>query len=467
MYSVVEEIDYKDPNLYFASFCKEPYAVFLDSADYEILEGATNRYSYILIEPFEIYIQQDMNLNPFVILKEKLSTFQLKLIPDLPPFQGGVAGFFSYDLCHPLDGILCDKKDFDFPQVGVGFYDVVISFDHLKQKAWVISSGLPEENLIEREKKAKQRLNDILKRLCIASEDKISEGFNKTIPQEAIKASFKKEEYCELIKTVINYIREGDIFQANISQRFMVHLKNQLTPYQLYCKLRAINPAPFSAYLNFKELVIASASPERFIKLDEKTVEARPVKGTRPRGKDNKEDKMYAQALMQSEKDRCENVMIVDLMRNDLARACEDHSVKVSKLCGLESFRSVHHLVSVVNATLKHDLHATDLLKSTFPGGSVTGAPKIRAMQIIDELERNNRGPYCGSIGFIGFDGSMDTSITIRTFVIKDEIVTYQVGGAIVYDSNPEEEYLETLHKAKLLTQALTQKVSDAKSIVN
>ncbi len=257
------------------------------------------------------------------------------------------------------------------------------------------------------------------------------------------------------LKTAQNYILEGDIFEVNLSQRFKTVLPEELTPYELYLRLRKISKAPFAAYFNFSKMTIASASPERFILLNNGQIETRPIKGTMPRGETIEQDLKFSEALLNSKKDKAENIMIVDLLRNDLSRVCEDDSVHVATLCGLESFATVHHLVSVITGKLKSGYHALDLLKATLPGGSITGAPKIRAMEIISELEPNRRGPYCGNIGFISFTGDMDTSILIRTYAIHHRDVTYQAGGAVVLDSDPAQEYHETLHKSKALHQAL------------
>jgi para-aminobenzoate synthetase component 1 len=254
---------------------------------------------------------------------------------------------------------------------------------------------------------------------------------------------------------VIDYIYAGDIYQANLSQRFQTILPEGDSPFALYQRLRRLNPAPFAAYLNFGDIVIASASPERFLQLRGGWVETRPIKGTRPRGATPVEDKAHARELLASEKDRAENVMIVDLLRNDLSRVCRDHTVTVPELCVLESYATVHHLVSTVVGQLNPGATAIDLLRATFPGGSITGAPKIRAMEIIAALEPTQRGPYCGSIGYVGFDGNIDSSITIRTYAIKNNVVTFQAGGGIVADSDPAAEYEETLTKAGALMEAV------------
>ncbi|MGH6929326.1 MAG: anthranilate synthase component I family protein, partial [Dongiaceae bacterium] len=223
-----------------------------------------------------------------------------------------------------------------------------------------------------------------------------------------------------------------------------------------YCRLRDLNPAPFAAFLRFDDVEIVSASPERFLSMRGNRVETCPIKGTRPRGRTVEEDRALADELLASEKDRAENVMIVDLLRNDPSRVCRDRSIDVPRLCELESFATVHHLVSTIVGELRPDLTAVDLLAACFPGGSITGAPKIRAMEIIAELEPTRRGPYCGSIGYIGFDGGMDTSIVIRTYAIRNGCVTFQAGGGIVADSTPAGEYAETLAKARALIAALS-----------
>jgi para-aminobenzoate synthetase component 1 len=252
---------------------------------------------------------------------------------------------------------------------------------------------------------------------------------------------------------VIEYIRAGDCYQVNLSQRLLAPLREH--PLDLYGRLRTLNPAPFGAYFDLGDFQILSASPERFLRVTNGEVETRPIKGTRPRGRTPEEDAALAAELAASPKDRAENVMIVDLLRNDLGRVCEFGSVRVPTLCEVESFRFVHHLVSEVRGKLRPGLGPLDLLAAAFPGGSVTGAPKVRAMEIIAELEPTARGPYCGSLGFVGFDGSMDTNILIRTFTAGRGWVQFPVGGGIVADSDPAREYEETLHKAAGLLRAL------------
>jgi len=258
----------------------------------------------------------------------------------------------------------------------------------------------------------------------------------------------------DAVARVIEYVYAGDIFQANLSQRLEAPLAG--TPFELYRRLRRRNPAPFAAYLAFGDVVVVSSSPERFLCVDDdRRVETRPIKGTRPRGVGPEHDAALALALAESDKDRAENVMIVDLLRNDLSRVCRPGTVHVPELFALEHYQTVHHLVSTVVGELAREHDALDLLRAAFPGGSITGAPKVRAMQIIAELEPTQRGVYCGSIGYLSATGALDTSIVIRTYLVVGRDVYFQVGGGIVADSDPEQEYRETLDKARGLIAAL------------
>jgi para-aminobenzoate synthetase component 1 len=266
-------------------------------------------------------------------------------------------------------------------------------------------------------------------------------------------SNFTREQYLAAVRRAVEYVHAGDCFQVNVSQR-LLH-PAALAPLELYRRLRECNPAPFAGYLDLGDFAVASASPERFVRVANGEVETRPIKGTRPRGATPEEDRARAEELLRSAKDRAENVMIVDLLRNDLGRVCAYGSVRVAAVCRLESYRHVHHLVSAVRGRLRPGLGPVDLLRASFPGGSVTGAPKVRAMQIIAELEPTARGPYCGCLGYVGFDGSADTNILIRTFTVGRGWVQFPVGGGVVADSAPEEEYEETLHKAEGLLRAL------------
>src|SRR3712207_514521 len=266
-------------------------------------------------------------------------------------------------------------------------------------------------------------------------------------------SNFTKEGYIEAIEKIRNYIKCGDIYQANMTQRFQCDINEE--PYDIYARLRKINPAPFASFMDFKDGYIVSSSPERFIKIKDRYIETRPIKGTCPRGKSPEEDKKNKEGLLSSEKDKAELLMIVDLERNDIGKISKPGSVKVTELFHLETYPTVHHLVSTVVGEIKDELDVVDCIKETFPGGSITGAPKIRSMEVIDELEPNQRNIYTGSIGYIGFNGDADLNIAIRTIICKDKKAYFQVGGGITWNSNAELEYQETLHKAKALIEVL------------
>ncbi len=452
------ELPYRDPLEAFAAFAEDPSAVFLDSAQTSERLG---RYSFIAAEPFQTLTAKNgvvtlgdrrFAADPFDVLDQELRKFPVAAREDLPPFQGGAAGYFGYELGRQLEALpLPAEDDMAFPDMALGFFDTVIAFDHRERKTWILSSGYPERAAAARQQRAEARAGRFREHL---------ESANKVpapaVPAEvAVTANFSREAYEAAVQRVIDYIHAGDIFQANLSQRFSFDLPDGMTPLDLYGRLRAVNPAPFAAYLRFGDVALASSSPERFLKLRGGRVETRPIKGTRPRGRTPRRDDDLALELLSSEKDRAENVMIVDLLRNDLSRVCRDRSVEVPELCVLETYATVLHLVSTVVGELRPGVTAVDLLKACFPGGSITGAPKIRAMEIIAELEPNNRGPYCGAVGYLAFTGDMDSNIVIRSYAIRDRQATFQAGGGIVADSDPAREYQETLDKAEALRQAI------------
>ena len=458
---LVRELPYRDPLAAFQPFAEAPYALFLDSAS--VIEPL-GRYSFIALEPFQVLTAKggEVTLNgralatdPFATLARELARYPLAGRADLPPFQGGIAGYFGYELARHLERVpaaLLD--DMGFPDLAVGFYDLVLAFDNRARQAWIISSGYPEPDLARRRARAEARAQALAAHLAEAPED--CPAVPDSRAAVTLVSNFSRSAYEASVQRVIEYIHAGDIFQANLSQRFRARLPDGLTAFDLYRRLREFNPAPFAAYFTLGEIVIASSSPERFLQLRAGKIETRPIKGTRPRGGTPAEDQALMRALLASEKDRAENVMIVDLLRNDLSRVCRDGSVQVPELCICEAFATVYHLVSTITGELRPGQGALDLLTASFPGGSITGAPKIRAMEIIAELEPNQRGPYCGSIGYIGFDGSMDSNIVIRSFALRGRQVTFQVGGGIVADSDPAEEYEETLAKVQALIAALS-----------
>jgi len=458
-----------------------PYVLFLDSA---LLHEHLGRYSYVAADPFAVLWsrrgllrwhgadapialrgEKRAAVDPFRLLGQVLDEWRCDPVGGLPPFQGGAAGFFGYGLCHHIERLPRPLVDeFKLPDLVIGFYDWVVAFDHFEERGWLISTGLPERDPRRRRKRAGQRLAETLQRLqrgpvaplpSRVETRSITPCLQFPLPARLdVTSNFSRDRYLQVIRRAVEYVHAGDCFQVNIAQRLLAPLREH--PVALYLRLRERNPAPFAGYLDAGNAVIASASPERFLSVDESgMVETRPIKGTRPRGLTRGEDDRLAAELADSAKDRAENVMIVDLLRNDLGRVCRYGSVTVEALCKVESYRTVHHLVSVVKGRLRPDSGRVDLLRAAFPGGSVTGAPKVRAMEIIAELEPTARGPYCGSLGYLGFNGSMDTSILIRTFTAAGGGGQFPVGGGIVADSSPEREYEETLHKAEGLLRAL------------
>jgi para-aminobenzoate synthetase component 1 len=393
-------------------------------------------------------------------------------VAGLPPFQGGAAGYIGYDWGRILERLPSPRfDDLDIPDVFLGVYDWTLAWDHVASRAWLITTGRsgtgpPSAALAARRMaEVKEWLRRPPAKLGgpapatrverAASPPTWLVAGSEVAQRLGIRSTFSRDQYLAAVARVREYILAGDIFQANLSQRFEAPLRE--SPAALYQRLRRVNPAPFAAYLDLGGVQVLSASPERFLRVEGATgqVESRPIKGTRPRGTGPMHDLALGQALTESAKDRAENLMIVDLLRNDLSRVCRPGTVRAPELFALEHHPTVHHLVSTVVGQLREGMTAGDLLRAAFPGGSITGAPKVRAMEIIAELEPTRRGVYCGSIGYLGFDGSLDTSIVIRTYLIRPGAVFFQAGGGIVADSDPAEEYQETLDKARGLMDAL------------
>jgi len=446
------------------------HCLFLDSA----MKGPTlGRYSFLAADPFE-YLeftadQAAQGADGLGLLAQKMAAYRADAVPGLPPFQGGAAGLLSYDLGRQLETLPRPRIDeFRAPLLAVGFYDVVIALDHSEGRGWIISQGFPAIEPAARLDRAASRLKEVRSWLSGPVPDSPRSSSRSTLPPvtadelspqhaaggiEGLSSNFPRQGYLHAVRRAIDYVYAGDVFQVNLAQRLLYPACDDSAG--LYLRLRRRNPAPFAGYFDLGGFQIASASPERFFTVRDGSVEARPIKGTRPRTLKPEADRSAAEALQSSEKDRAENVMIVDLLRNDLSKVCRPESVCVSRLCGLEVYAYVQHLVSVIRGRLRDECGAVDLVKAAFPGGSVTGAPKIRAMEIIAELEPTARGPYCGSLGYLGFDGTMDLSILIRTITAGRGWWQFPVGGGIVAQSDPQQEYQETWDKAEGLLRAL------------
>ncbi len=439
----------------YSLFKDEPYSFFLDSGmDYERL----GKYSFIGFDPFlvfkskgeKIVIYENGNTstfygNPFEKLRGVLSKYEMDYKTELP-FVGGAVGYLGYDLCHHLEKLpKTTIDDVNIPDCYFGLYDGVIVMDHIKDEVYIAALGIndSEEKIIANIKNTIMLGEEKGVEICISPNSKSSE----------ITSNFEKDDYLKAINKIREYIKSGDIYQANMTQRFECTIGT--SPYEIYAKLRDINPAPFASFMDFGEGHIVSSSPERFIRINDRRIETRPIKGTCPRGNTLEEDKRNIDELLSSEKDKAELLMIVDLERNDIGKISKPGTVKVTELFHLETYPTVHHLVATVTGEICDEYDVIDCLKATFPGGSITGAPKIRSMEIIDELEPTARNIYTGSIGYIGFNGDVDLNIVIRTIICKGDKAYFQVGGGIVWDSDANLEYQETLDKAKALIEVL------------
>jgi para-aminobenzoate synthetase component I len=429
------------------------------SVDEEVSLGA--RFDIIVADPVakiihrqkytEVYTDDQIHRSEddvFSIIKAWLQSHRVERVADIP-FAGGALGYFSYDLGRSIETMPeLAIEDVPLPELLVGIYDWAIVVDHHTRRCQLVS----HTRFIQLE--ALYTLQqDLLKRQDVAA----TQPFHV---HGDLQHNMDKSSYASAFQKVKNYIQAGDCYQINLAQRLAVNVSGDA--WQAYDQFRKLSRAPFMAYLQVDNgqglsFEILSMSPERFLQVTDNKVETRPIKGTRPRHADVVRDAQEAEALANSVKDKAENLMIVDLLRNDIGKVCEVGSVKVDALFRLQRFTNVHHLVSIVRGVLASGYHALDLLRGCFPGGSITGAPKLRAMEIIEELEPHRRGVYCGSIGYIGFDGSMDTNIAIRTAVICNQTMTFYAGGGVVADSDCDKEYQETLDKASQFLKLVAQ----------
>ena len=446
----ITEFSYQpDPLAYFATLRHRPGAVLLDSGKPAAPGG---RYDIISSDPRAVLtvngqgvVQIDgetySSANPFHAQQALLESLLLEYPDSDLPFLGGLIGYWSYDLGRTLEPVGEAARDVTgMPACRTGLYDWALIQDHERRQSWLVAT--------------QTRREQVLKWLHRSSAPAADFRLLSTFEGEMGRAG-----YAQRFAAVQDYIRAGDCYQINLAQRFSAPYRGD--PWTAYRRLRQATPTPFSGFMSWPgthgEQAILSLSPERFLHCRaDGQVETRPIKGTRPRGNTHVEDQRLANELAVSTKDRAENVMIVDLLRNDLGRVCRPGSVHVPQLCELESYANVHHLVSIVSGQLAPGRHPLELLAAAFPGGSITGAPKVRAMQIIDELEPSRRSVYCGSLGYIDLRGNMDTSIAIRTALVDGEQVHLWGGGGLVADSRREAEYTETLDKIRHLMAALT-----------
>ena len=453
-----------------------PNCCWLDSA---LVGDKQSRYSFLAADPIDLLIVDRVGADPLAKLEQWLTRYRSTTIPRLPPFQGGVAGFMGYELGRCFERVPAASHDeFELPLATLGLYDVVLAWDHSSNLGWIISQGFSKEkHEIDSKSRAVQRCREFMSLLQGKPRDPVQAEVRSAHPMHHVHAmahgltapqfetrlgggwlgNFDSHGFRQAVEKARDYIYAGDIFQVNLSQRLLCPARCDSA--SLYQRLRHVNAAPFAGYLDIGSAQIISASPERFLQVKQGWIETRPIKGTRRRTGDVATDQRSIEELQNSEKDRSENIMIVDLLRNDLSRVCDIDSLRVNQLCEVESFPFVLHLVSSIRARLRQSASVTDLVAAMFPGGSITGAPKIRAMEIIAELEPTVRGPYCGSLGYIGTDGNMDWNILIRTLTASRGWWQFQVGGGIVADSVPEHEEEETWTKAAGLVAAINASI--------
>lgn len=452
------------PEHCFRRLSRLPGCVWLDSS---LPMAGLGRYSYLSADPFCTLRIDKPHAEALNSLAQLTAQYHTRAISGLPPMQGGMLGWFGYELGGCFETIpTALHNEFRLPLASLGLYDVVLAWDHELNEAWLISQGWPMTDPLKRQRRAYRRLQYFLKWIespeltsdllpkfvCELPKSQLAPQFS-TRWSEHWSSNFSSLGFREAVARAVEYVYAGDIFQVNIAQRLLRRATNDAR--SLYLHLRQQNPVPFGGFADFGRVQVVSSSPERFLKLTQDEIETRPIKGTRPRMSDPAADKAMSEVLLHSEKDRAENVMIVDLLRNDLSRVSESESVQVTSLCQLEAYRYVWHLVSVIRSRLSEGFSASDLLRATFPGGSITGAPKIRAMEIISQLEPTARGPYCGSLGYLSFGGDMDLSILIRTVTACDGWWQVPVGGGIVAASDPTLEEQETWHKAEGVLRAV------------
>ncbi|MCX5702780.1 MAG: aminodeoxychorismate synthase component I [Candidatus Omnitrophica bacterium] len=436
----------------FEALKNERNCFFLDSS---LNSNYLGRYSFLGIDPFLAIETKEKY--PYKQLREILNRYRFFDSKLRFPFVGGAIGYLAYDLGPVLEKKIKrkSKPGLDIPDSFFGFYNSTVIIDHFKQLLYIFTLGFPEKNYrlakILSESNFK-KINKLLSKIGPAQNyEKIDNSKSDTL---RLDSNFTKEEYLSAIKKAKEYIKQGDIYQVNLSQTFQAN--NSSSGFDIYRRLRKISPSHFSAYLDGGDFQILSSSPESFLRLEGDKVTTRPMKGTRGRSKNRLEDLRFRKELIKSQKDKAELLMIVDLERNDLGRVCSYDSIKVSALRQVEQYNTVFQTTATVEGRLHKNKDRIDLLRACFPGGSITGCPKIRSMEIIEELEPTRRSIYTGSLGYLSFSGSMDFNILIRTVLKKQDMLYFGAGGGIVADSKPEEEYSETLVKAKAMIQAVS-----------
>lgn len=461
--SLEMEGDTETPITLFNKLCKDKNSYLLES-----VEGGNKwgRYSYIGRNPFmiirsygdEVIINKGnevINKNGSVldIVKEITNDFCMVHIENMPDFSGGAVGYIGYDVVRNYENLVnVNIDDIKMPEAHLLLTEEIICYDHLRQKIRIIVNVPISCDLYKLYENALGRLKEI-KREILENRFKMEEEKKTNSEKTEYSSNKTEEEFIQGVLKAKEYIKNGDIFQVVLSQRLQI--KTGINPFKAYRTLRTINPSPYMFYINFGEYSLVGSSPELLVKVKEETVETCPIAGTRPRGKDSEEDERYAEELLNDEKEQAEHLMLVDLGRNDIGKISKFGTVEVNQFMEIQKYSHVMHIVSNVIGKIKNDCDMYDALISCLPAGTVSGAPKVRAMEIIDELENRKRGVYAGAVGYLGFNGNMDMCIAIRTIVFKDGAAYIQAGAGIVADSHPESEYKETLRKAKALVETI------------
>ena len=462
------DIDIENPSLILKNISSEENIYLLES-----YEGPLkwSRYSFIGFDPKliisskknRISIKENnrtktINGDIFKEIKKIMKKYKPVASKSLPRFYGGLVGFFSYDIISEIEKIpRASNKDTKFPDCNLMFSDSLIILDNVKNSAKIVVNVEVKKNanLEKIYKNSIKKINNIEKKIKCNTRIINKLSSNLSNKKNKIFSNFKSPDFIKAVKKIKNYVNNGDIIQAVISQRWAT--KYNYDPIDLYSALRDLNPSPYMFYIKNKSNYIIGASPEVLVRVDKGVVETRPIAGTRPRGKNKLQDKNLEKDLLKDPKERAEHVMLVDLARNDMSKVCNSGSVKVTNMMSIERYSHVMHIVSNVKGALNKNNDSIDVFKACFPAGTLSGAPKIRAMEIISELEPNNRGPYGGSVGYFGFSGNMDMSITIRSFYIDNNVLYFQAGAGIVADSNPKMELKETINKSGAMLKAINK----------
>ncbi|MGI8551113.1 MAG: anthranilate synthase component I [Dehalococcoidia bacterium] len=436
----------------------------------ESVEGGERlaRYSFIGTEPYRILRTGDTEgtescVDPLLRIEEELSRFTLVPLPGLPPFHGGAVGYLAYEVARYFERLPVAEHDpLGLPEAIFLFVDTLLIFDHLHHSIKIVSHVRLDGDIEAAYRQATWRIDELADRLAQPLALPRADGL--VAASTPVSSNIGREGFLTDVEIAKEHVRCGDIIQAVISQRLTK--PTTARPFDVYRALRTINPSPYMYYLELGEVQIIGASPEMLVRVEDGTVETHPIAGTRPRGRNSAEDDEMEAQLRGDEKERAEHIMLLDLGRNDVGRVSTPGSVRATQIMDIERYSHVMHLVSHVTGRLRPDLSAYDALRACFPAGTVSGAPKIRAMEIIAELEPDRRGPYAGAVGYFGFSGNLDTAITIRTIVMKDGVAHIQAGGGIVYDSVPEMEFEESLSKARALLRAIDQAEQASEGVV-